>query len=53
MSTFSGHVRNELGPAARRTSRHTTEKDLTFSTGGGGANVSVETLSGSITIRRK
>lgn len=53
VSTFSGEVRNELGPAARRASRHTTEKDLTFSTGGGGANVSVETLSGSITIRRK
>jgi hypothetical protein len=53
VSTFSGEVRNELGPAARRASRYTTEKDLTFSIGGGGANVSVETLSGSITIRRK
>ena len=53
VSTFSGEVRNELGPAARRAGRYTTEKDLTFSTGGGGANVTVETLSGSITIRRK
>ena len=53
VSTFSGDVRNELGPDARRSSRYTTEKDLTFSTGGGGANVTVETLSGSITIRRK
>ena len=53
VSTFSGDVHNEFGPAARRTSRYTTEKDLTFSTGGGGANVTVETLSGSITLRKK
>jgi putative adhesin len=51
--TFSGDVRNELGPPARATSEHTTEKELTFSTGGGGANVSVETLSGSIVLRRR
>jgi DUF4097 and DUF4098 domain-containing protein YvlB len=53
LSTFSGDIRNELGPPARASSRYTTEKDLTFSTGGGGANVTVETLSGSITLRRK
>jgi hypothetical protein len=52
VTTFSGDIRNELGPAAQQTSRHTTEKELTFSTGGGGANVTVETLSGSIVLRR-
>jgi DUF4097 and DUF4098 domain-containing protein YvlB len=52
VTTFSGDIRNELGPAAHPTSRHTTEKELTFSTGGGGANVTVETLSGSIVLRR-
>jgi hypothetical protein len=52
VTTFSGDIRNELGPPAHRSSRHTTEKELTFSTGGGGANVTVETLSGSIVLRR-
>jgi hypothetical protein len=53
VTTFSGDVRNELGPPARAASRHTTERALTFSTGGGGANVTVETLSGSIVLRRR
>jgi hypothetical protein len=53
VSTFSGDIRNELGPAAQRASRHTTEKELTFSTGGGGAKVTVETLSGGIVLRRR
>lgn len=53
INTFSGDIRNELGPPARKTSQWTSEKELTFSTGGGGANVSVETLSGSIVLRRK
>jgi hypothetical protein len=53
VTTFSGDIRNELGPAAQSASRHTTEKELTFSTGGGGANVTVETLSGSIVLRRR
>ncbi|HVR69994.1 MAG TPA: DUF4097 family beta strand repeat-containing protein [Vicinamibacteria bacterium] len=52
VTTFSGDIRNELGPPARRASRHTTEKELTFSTGGGGASVRVETLSGGIVLRR-
>jgi hypothetical protein len=51
--TFSGDVRNELGPPAKPTSQYTSEKELTFSTGGGGANVTVETLSGSIVLRRR
>jgi DUF4097 and DUF4098 domain-containing protein YvlB len=53
ITTFSGEIRNELGPPARKISRDTPEKELTFSTGGGGANVTVETLSGSIVLRRK
>jgi DUF4097 and DUF4098 domain-containing protein YvlB len=53
VTTFSGDIRNELGPAAHAASRHTTEKELTFSTGGGGANVTVETLSGSIVLRQR
>jgi hypothetical protein len=53
VSTFSGDIRNELGPPARATSRYTTEKELTFSTGGGGATVTIETLSGTVTLRRR
>jgi len=53
VSTFSGDIRNELGPPAKKTNRYTSEKELTFSIGGGGANVSVETLSGAIVLRKK
>ena len=53
VSTFSGDIVNELGPAARRSSRFTTEKELTFSTGSGGAKVTVSTLSGEIHLRKR
>jgi DUF4097 and DUF4098 domain-containing protein YvlB len=53
VSTFSGSVDNAFGPAAMRVGRHTPEKELQFSTGGGGASVSVHTLSGSVTLRKR
>ncbi len=53
ISTFSGSIDNALGPAATRRSAHSPEKELEFSTGGGGASVSVHTLSGSITLRKR
>jgi DUF4097 and DUF4098 domain-containing protein YvlB len=53
VSTFSGAITNELGPAAEKTSRWTPEKELTFTTGSGGARISVETLSGAINIRKR
>ena len=53
VSSFSGGVGNELGPPAQRTSRHTSEKSLEFSTGGGGASVSISTLSGAIQLRKR
>jgi len=53
ISTFSGGVNNEFGPAVSRTGRHSPEKDVSFSTGGGGAKVSLETLSGAITLRKR
>ena len=53
VSTFSGGVDNALGPPASRVGEYTTEKELEFSTGGGGANVSVHTLSGGISLRKK
>jgi DUF4097 and DUF4098 domain-containing protein YvlB len=53
ISTFSGSVENAFGPPATRIGEHTPEKELEFSTGGGGASVSVHTLSGGITLRKK
>ncbi len=53
ISTFSGSVENAFGPPATRMGAHTPEKELEFSTGDGGASVSVNTLSGSITLRKK
>jgi DUF4097 and DUF4098 domain-containing protein YvlB len=53
ISTFSGSVDNAFGPPANRVHVHTPEQEVEFSTGGGGASVSVHTLSGSITLRRR
>jgi DUF4097 and DUF4098 domain-containing protein YvlB len=51
--TYSGAIDNELGPAVPRAERRRPghlPKEIVFSTGGGGARVSVRTLSGHITI---
>ena len=53
VSTFSGDITNELGPAAEKSSRWTPEKRLSFTTGSGGARVTVETLSGAVSIRKR
>jgi DUF4097 and DUF4098 domain-containing protein YvlB len=53
VTTFSGAITNELGPAARKTDEYTPEKELSFTSGSGGVHVSVETLSGAVHIRRK
>jgi DUF4097 and DUF4098 domain-containing protein YvlB len=53
VSTFSGEIENDHGPSARKTSKWTSEKELRFSTGSGGAKVSVQTLSGDIRLRKR
>ena len=55
LSTFSGTIDNELGPALDRASghEHPGEKELSFTTGAGGATVTIHTLSGAIAIRRR
>jgi DUF4097 and DUF4098 domain-containing protein YvlB len=53
VSTFSGEIENELGPAPARHNRHSTETELEFQAGGGGARVELETLSGDITLRKR
>jgi DUF4097 and DUF4098 domain-containing protein YvlB len=57
IATFSGSINTDFQPSVRRPGRHpdsySPEKELTFSTGAGGAKVSVETLSGSIRLRKR
>ena len=55
LSTFSGTVDNELGPALDRNAGHDnpSEKELSFTTGAGGATVTIHTLSGAIAIRKR
>lgn len=53
VSTFSGDIVNELGPAAEKTSKWTPGKELSFTSGSGGARITVETLSGTVNIRKK
>jgi DUF4097 and DUF4098 domain-containing protein YvlB len=53
VTTFSGTITNELGPAAQKTSDFMPQKELTFTSGAGGVHVSVETLSGSIALRKR
>jgi DUF4097 and DUF4098 domain-containing protein YvlB len=53
VSTFSGEIVNELGPAPVKTSKWTPEKEVTFSSGGGGARINVRTLSGAIHLRKR
>ena len=53
ISTFSGEITNELGPAAEKANRWTPQKELSFTVGSGGARVTAETLSGAINIRKR
>ncbi len=53
VSTFSGEIVNELGPAAEKPNKWSPGKELSFTAGSGGARVTVETLSGAVNIRKK
>jgi DUF4097 and DUF4098 domain-containing protein YvlB len=53
ITTFSGSIHNDIGPEARRSSKYTAERELEFSTGGGGAEVSIESFSGSVKIKTR
>jgi hypothetical protein len=54
VSSFSGDVVNELSDAvAVKPSKWTSEKELRFSLGSGGAAVSVHTLSGTVYLRKR
>lgn len=53
VTSFSGEVDNELGPPAKKTSKWTSQVELEFTTGKGGATVNVETLSGGVELRKR
>ena len=50
LSTFSGTIANEFGPEARRTSKYTPGKELSFNTGHGGPDISLTSFSGAIKL---
>jgi len=53
ISSFSGGLENELGIGTVEKESFLPAKELNFSTGTGGARINVETLSGSIHIRKR
>ena len=50
ISTFSGSIKNQLGPEPQRTSKYTPGMELSFNTGTGGPSISMESFSGSIEL---
>jgi DUF4097 and DUF4098 domain-containing protein YvlB len=53
ISTFSGEIEDEFGIGTVQQEEYVPAKDLSFSTGSGGARITVETLSGGIHIRKR
>ena len=53
VSTFSGHIVNELGPEAKRTSEYAPGYELHFTLGSGSAEIDISSFSGDITVRKK
>jgi DUF4097 and DUF4098 domain-containing protein YvlB len=53
ISTFSGGIKTDFeAPAPEKTSRYTPEKELRFKIGAGGSRIEIETLSGSVNVRK-
>ena len=53
ISTFSGDVQTDFGVQVERKARHASQREVEFSTGNGGAKVSIQTLSGTIAVRKR
>jgi DUF4097 and DUF4098 domain-containing protein YvlB len=51
VETYSGAIRNSMGPEPQRTDKYGPGKELRFSTGSGGARVTIESFSGSVRLR--
>ena len=50
VNTFSGDIVNELGPPARRTSKYAPGKSVEFTVGDGGAQISINSFSGTVRL---
>ncbi|MCZ6669822.1 MAG: DUF4097 family beta strand repeat-containing protein [Acidobacteria bacterium] len=50
ISSFSGRITNDFGEVAVKTSPYLPSEELTFSVGGGGARVTVKTVSGNVRL---
>lgn len=53
VTTFSGDIRNGFGATPERTSRYGPGEELRFSTGNGGALITVKTFSGDVSLERR
>lgn len=53
VTTFSGDIQSDFGGEVHKVSKWTSEKELQFTAGAGGPEVTVSTLSGSVVIRKK
>ncbi len=53
LKSFSGDIDNQFGPPARRTSEYAPGVEAEFTAGSGGARVEIETMSGSIILRKR
>lgn len=53
LTTFSGDIENDFGPDAERVNRYAPGKELSFTTGAGEADVSIETFSGDIVLKKR
>jgi len=51
IETYSGSIRNEIGPEPTRTDRYSPGKELKFTSGAGDARISIESFSGSVKLR--
>ncbi|HVN30506.1 MAG TPA: DUF4097 family beta strand repeat-containing protein [Thermoanaerobaculaceae bacterium] len=53
VTTFSGEIKNELGPPAHRTSEYGPGMELSFTTGTGGARIVAKSFSGSVYLKKR
>jgi DUF4097 and DUF4098 domain-containing protein YvlB len=53
VKTFSGEIKNDFGPQARRTNEDAPGRELSFSTGGGGVRIIAKSFSGSVYLKKR
>jgi len=53
LSTFSGSIRNAIGPEPQRTSRYTPGTELSFVAGEGGPRITLTSFSGSVRLETR